>query len=186
MSRFIGTLVVAAGFLLAPLGASPVPKEKPKPKDGPNSNAILKKHKETMKVSASSEWGGWPASHAFDGNQETSWYSATNDCKSAKKDPSLEVLFPEDVAVTRVTVLGNRDPAYPTGYFSLAGQLELLDKDGKVLARIKKEATGEKKDYDFVLSDSFGRVRTLQFVSTDDDSAHGGWACTAIAEIQVE
>ncbi len=186
MTRFVGTLAVAIGLLLAPLGASPVPKEKPKPKDGPNSNELLKKHKEALKYGASSAWGGWPADKAFDGNPETAWFSATNDCKSTKQDPYVEVTFAEDVAVSRVTVLGNREPSWPTGYFSWAGRLELLDKDGKVLVRVKKDAAGEKKDYDFALAEPFGRVRTVRFISTDDDSAHGGNTCVAISEIQVE
>ena len=184
MLRLVGILVV--GLLLAPLAAAPVPKEKPKPKDGPNSNELLKKHKGNATFTASSAWNGWAVEKAFDGDPQTSWFSATGDCKTAKKLPSIDVVFPEDVRVSRVTVLGNREPSWPTGYFCWAGRLELLDKDGKVLVQINREATGEKKDLEFALAEPFGRVRTVRFLSTDDDSTHGGNDCIAIGEVQIE
>ena len=45
--------------------------------------------------------------------------------------PWLQVTFPEDITVKRVTILGNRDPQWLLGYTILAGTIELLDAKGK-------------------------------------------------------
>jgi hypothetical protein len=186
MVRFACAVVVL--FALAPLGAAPVPKAKPTPRDQkPNTNALLKKHQGSLKYGGSSQWGGWQFDKAFDDKLDTSWFSAAGDCKAQNKEPAVEVTFPEDVAVSRVTVYGNREPSWPTGYTAHAGRVELVDKDGKVLLTLKKEASGDKKDFDFLLADAFDRVRTVRFVSTNDDTAAGGGnGCIAIAEVHVE
>ena len=44
--------------------------------------------------------------------------------------PFLQVTFPEDVTVKRVTILGNRDPKWLKGYTILAGTIELFDAAG--------------------------------------------------------
>jgi hypothetical protein len=49
----------------------------------PNSNALVQENLETLMVSASSQFPGWPVTRAVDGNLETSWFSKPGD--SAKE-----------------------------------------------------------------------------------------------------
>ena len=188
MLRFAATLcALAVASILA--GASPVPKAKPGQKDpGPNTNALVKKYRDRLAFARSSDWQGWPPEKAFDDNPDTSWFSATGDTPTGDKFPWISATFPEDVAVRRVTVLGNREPASPTGYSVLVGRLELLDKDGRAVIRAEREAKGERFDFDFVLSEPFGRVRTVRFTAVKDESSEGRsqTRCVGVAEIQVE
>jgi hypothetical protein len=188
MARWFACPLAVVVSVLAPIGAAPVPKEKPTPRDQkPNSNALVSKYRAALRFGGTSQWGGWQFDKAFDGNLQSSWFSAAGDCKGQNKEPAIEVTFPEDVAVSRVTVYGNREPSWPTGYASHTGRLELIDKDGKVILRLRRDGTGEKKDFDFLLSGAFDRVRTVRFVSTTDDTAAGGGAgCIALGEVQIE
>ena len=188
MLRYAATFcAVTAASLLA--GAAPVPKSKPGQKDqGPNSGALVKKYKDRLTYARSSDWQGWPPDKAFDGNPDTSWFSATGDTPTGDRLPWVAVTFPEDVAVRRVTVLGNREPSSPSGYSVLVGRLELLDKDGRAVIRAQREAKGERSDFDFVLSEAFGRVRTVRFTAVKDDTSEGRsqTRCVGVAEVQIE
>jgi hypothetical protein len=180
------TLLTVASLLT---GAAPVPKSKPGQKEqGPNTNALVKKYKGQLAFSRSSDWQGWPPEKAFDDNPETSWFSATGDTPTAERQPWIAATFPEDVAVRRVTVLGNREPNSATGYAVLVGRLELLDKDGRAVIRAQRDGKGERSDFDFVLAEPFGRVRTIRFTAVQDDTSAGRsqTRCVGIAEIQVE
>ena len=188
MSRCLYTLTVltAATALTA---AAPVPKSRSGQKGpSPNGNALVKTHKDRLTFSRSSDWQGWPPDKAFDGNPDTSWFSATGDTPTADKLPWVAVTFPQDVAVRRVTVLGNRESSSPSGYSVLVGRLELLDKDGRAVIRAEREAKGDRSDFDFVLSEPFGRVRTVRFTAVKDDTSEGRsqTRCVGVAEIQVE
>src|SRR5205807_3265355 len=96
-----------------------------------NKNSLVKEHFKDLKLSASSFWPGWPVENAFDDNIETSWFTAQDDAVAQGTKPWIEVTFPRDVTVRRVTILGNRDPAWLKGYTILSGKVELLDKDSK-------------------------------------------------------
>lgn len=172
-------------LLIAVLGvslAAPVPKEARPTVGENNENTLVTAHRDKLKLEASSEWDNWPVGHAFDGKPETSWYSNNGDAPQNGKTPTITVTFPEDVKVKRVTVLGNRDPQYPTGYFVTEGKFELLDKEDKVLESHELKSVGDKHDFDWVLK-KFATVRAVRFTMTKDLGQSG---CVGIGEFQVE
>ncbi|HET6576620.1 MAG TPA: discoidin domain-containing protein [Fimbriiglobus sp.] len=188
MSRCLYTLIAFAAAAALTV-AAPVPKARPGHKaQPPNDNALVKAYKDRLAFTRSSDWQGWPPDKAFDGNADTSWFSATGDTPTGDKRPWLAVTFPHDVAVRRVTVLGNREPSSPIGYSALVGRLELLDKDGRAVIRAEREGKGDRSDFDFVLSEPFGRVRTVRFTVVKDDTSEGRsqTRCVGVAEVQIE
>jgi len=163
------------------------------PKDGKapaiktdNSNALGKEHRKELKLTASSTWNGWPVENAFDGNPESSWFSAANDTAAHGKNPWVEVTFPADVAVQRVTILGNRDPAWLKGYTILAGSVALRDKDGKRLAFDENDGIGNFSDFDFKFAKPVAGVRSIRFTALGDQGKQNPYDDIAIGEFQVE
>jgi hypothetical protein len=173
MQRVTCGLVAAA--VLAAVGVSaPVPKASPKPVHGEtNTNALVTKHREKLELKASSAWDNWPVGHLFDGKDETSWYSNSPDSTAAETKPIISVAFPEDVKVKRVTVRGNRDPQYPTGYFVTEGTIELLDKNDKVISTYEIKSDGDKHDFDLKL-DKFATARGVRFTMTKSENGYVG------------
>jgi len=152
----------------------------------PNSNALLKAHKDNVTASASTTYNGYSANSLIDGDEQSTWYSESNDTATVKGNtPWVKIAFPTDVMVRRVTVLGSRDPNYPSGYFVLAGKLELLDEKGKVLFTKELKAAGEKNDFEFVTGNT-PNVRSIKFTITDDQGDKNGSRDCALSEIQVE
>ena len=146
-----------------------------------NSNALVTKHKANLEVKASSDWGGqWAATNLIDGEETTTWYSNTPDNTVSGSKPVVTLTFPADVSVKRVTILGTRDPSYPTGYTVTEGTLELLDKDGKAVAKHELKAAGDNSDFDLPLT-AATTARAVRFTMTK--STNG--SC-ALGEIQVE
>jgi hypothetical protein len=162
-----------------PLLAAPVPKTAGR--TGPNSNALIKAHAGKCTFDASTEYNSWPVAKAFDEDTTTSWFSAHGDSPMNSTQPWLRVTFPQDVNVSRVTILGNREPQWPTGYSILAGKLELLDEKGGVLASAELTAAGDKKDFEWTISR--GGVRAVRLTATKDEGQNG---CVAVSEFQVE
>ena len=188
MSHYLHTLTILAAAAALSV-AAPVPKSRPGQKElAPNGNALIKSHRDRLTFARSSDWQGWPPDKAFDGNPDTSWFSATGDTPTGQKLPWVAVSFAQDVAVRRVTVLGNRETSSSTGYTVVVGRLELLDKDGRAVIRAEREGKGDRSDFDFVLSEPFGRVRTVRFTAVKDDTSEGRsqTRCVGLAEIQVE
>lgn len=142
----------------------------------------MKSHREKLKLEASSEWESWPVAQLFDGDEKTSWYSNNGDAPQNGKTPTIKVTFPENVTAKRVTVLGNRDPQYPEGYIALEGKIELLDTDDKVIASHELKATGEKHDFDLILT-KLTPLRAVRLTITKDDGKNG---CVGLGEFQVE
>lgn len=167
-----------------PDGPPQKPAERPAPKPRvacTNSNALVIKHQDTLKLTASSEWNGWPVRHLMDGNEDTSWYSNTPDTTiTARNNPTITLTFAEDVKVTRVTVLGNRDPAFPRGYTVSEGVVELLDETGKVLSKYALKGVGAKSDFDLTLTQPT-TARAVRFTMTKSEQGHCG-----LSELLVE
>jgi F5/8 type C domain len=172
----------AFGLLLGYGTAAPVPKSVKPVVGETNTNALVKAHRQKLVTAASSEWDSWPVAHLFDGNDKTSWYSNNGEAPQNGKNPTIKVTFPENVAVKRVTVLGNRDPQYLEGYFVLEGKIELLDKDDKVLSTHELKGAGEKHDFDLVLT-KLTTLRAVRFTATKDEGRLG---CVGLGEFQIE
>jgi hypothetical protein len=197
------TILLAAIFLLAVgssflLGEEPGKREDKKPPRPPvdvkelpavktdNKNTLILKHGKDLKFDASSFWPGWPMEKLVDGDLETSWFSDTDDTTTKGKTPWVQIIFPEDVTVRRVTVLGNREPDWLDGFTILAGKLELLDKDGKKLLAEESDGVGNFRDFDFKLKKAINKVRSVRFTSLGDQGDKNPFTCIAIAEIQVD
>jgi hypothetical protein len=151
-----------------------------------NKNTLVKKYRDKLKATASTVYPGWPAEKVLDGNVETSWFSATGDTTTKGTKPWVNITFPEDVTVSRVTVLGNREPAWLKGYTILAGSLELLDGDGKRLFYDDNDGIGNFRDFDFKMKKPVGKVRSVRFTSLGDEGDQNPYVDIAIAEIQIE
>ncbi len=135
---------------------------------------------------ASSIWTGWPPENATDENIKTSWFSGKNDAAAKGTTPWLQVNFPRDVAVKRVTILGNRDPEWLIGFTILEGSVTLYDESGKVLKHEQNKGTGNYRDFDFQFEEPIARVRGVRFTSLADQGDQTEFGDIAIAEIQVE
>jgi hypothetical protein len=151
----------------------------------PNTNALVNRYRGRVVVTASSEWDGRPAGRATDGDPATSWFSLGSQPDIGRGHWVL-VTFPEDVRVTRVTVLGNRDPADPTGYTVRGGKVELLDHEGVVLLTARPPPTGRAADFDLLLAKPQDKVRAVRFTATEDDQRLTGAASVAVGEIVIE
>jgi hypothetical protein len=177
---------LAFGFIpicLTAVSAAPVPKDVRLRLGQENSNALIKSHRAALRVDASSDWQNWPVSHAFDNELKTTWFSGSGDAPMNNATPWIRVIFPQDVFVRRITILGNRDPQYPNGYFILEGRIELLDRDGKVLAVKEMKGSGEKYDYDWIIDRPPVGVRAVRFTAMKDQGTN---SCVGISEFQVE
>ncbi len=144
-----------------------------------SSNAIINAYRNTVALSVSSQHPGWDAKKAFDGNEQTSWFSQLNQVNN----PWIQVAFPNDVVVRRVTILGNREPSYPTGYDVLDARLELFDRDDLLIASREMKSIGERNDFDCTFKVPYARVRSIRFTSTRDERNS---RYIALGEFQVE
>ena len=143
-----------------------------------SSNAIINANRNAIVVTASSGWQGWDAKKAFDGDEQTSWFSQPNQVNN----PWIRVAFPNDVVVRRVTILGNREPNF-AGYFVLDARLELFDRDEKLLYSRDLKSIGERHDFDCAFKTPYTRVRSIRFTSTRDEQ---NTRYIALGEFQVE
>jgi hypothetical protein len=137
-------------------------------------------------ASASSTYAGWPPSNATDGDIQTSWYSNTNDSAAKGAKPFFQLEFPEPSTVRRVTILGNRDPAFLRGYTILSGRIDVMDARGRVIASMESDGTGNKRDFDFRLERPIEAVKIVRFTSLSDQGNKNPYGDVAIAEFQVE
>ena len=180
MTRFVALTLLLAGTAVA----APVPRSlRTIDPTRPNTNAVLKRFAGKFKPSASSEFQGWGVAKAFDGDPQTSWFSNNQDAPMNGAKPWVKVTFPEATSVRRVTVLGNREPQYPTGYSVPAGTIELLDANGKVLFGRDVKAVGDKFDLTLLPRMAIGGVRAVKVTATEDQKQFN---CIGLAEIQIE
>jgi hypothetical protein len=173
-------LLVAVGVNLAAVG-QPAPKV-----ITDNKNTLVKKHRDELKVTASSFWVGWEPAKAIDGDLETSWFTERGDAAARGKKPWIMVTFPKDVTVTRVTILGNREPNWFDGYTILSGLVEFLDADGKRLWLDENEGVGNRRDFEFKPKKPIEKVRSIKFLSVKDQGDKNPYDDIAIAELQAE
>jgi hypothetical protein len=171
----------AGGAPLAPVGEKEKPKETKE-----NKNTLIAAHKDKLTLSASSVFGGWPVERLVDGNKETSWFSASNDSAAKGTKPWVQIEFPEDVKVSRVNVLGNREPPYQKNYSVLSGVLELLDKDGSVLWSEELKGAGDAYDFEFTPKKPVEKVRSVKFTSLTDEGDKNDFGDIALGEILIE
>jgi len=151
-----------------------------------NTNGLVKKFREEITLTASSTWSGWPPENATDDNIKSSWFSGKNDAAAKGTTPWLQVNFPRDVVVKRVTILGNRDPEWLIGFTILKGSVTLYDQAGKVLKHEQNKGTGNFRDFDFQFEEPVGSVRGVRFTSLADQGDQTEFGDIAIAQIQVE
>ncbi len=179
----IGTFALAA--ILSAIVSAEEPKTGTK-EFTDNQASLLAEYRDKLKYSASTYWPGWPASHAFDGNPRTSWFTARRDAAAKGTSPWIAVEFPDDVPVRRVSILTNRETAWLKGFSILAARVELLDKDGKVLATKEDELGGERPDMDYRFKEPVKGVRTVRLTSLRDEGDQNVYEDVAIGEVLIE
>lgn len=180
--------LVAIGLLL---GSSPAPPPAPpqvaatRPDVPPvGDGELLTRHRRGLRAAASSEYPGWPAVHAVDGDPLTSWFSASGDAAALKRSPWVEVAFPEDVTVQRVLALGNREPDWPVDYSIVVARVELYDRGGKLLASQGNETGNPAFDIAFRFKAPVAKVRRLRFVSLVDQGDKNPYQDIAVGELR--
>ncbi len=187
--------MIALAILLAaadPVGALPpahaaaLTAEQSAAAPTPLSTPLMARFHGRITTDASSTWTGWPASRLVDGDATTSWFSAGGDAAALGTKPWVEVRFPEAVTVTRVTLLGNREPAWLKGFSIHYGRLDVLDHAGAVLASVKNEAKNTLADITFTLKAPVAGARVVRFTSLMDDGDRTQWRDIALAEVLVE
>lgn len=151
-----------------------------------NGNKLIQTHRPNLTMTASSVWPGWPADKVTDDQIETSWFSARDDAAALKKTPWVQANFPVDVAVRRVTILGNREPAWLIGFTILSGRVTLYDKDDREITKVQNDGTGNFRDFDFKFDPPIEGVRGVRFTSLKDQGDQTVYKDIAIAELQVE
>lgn len=186
MQRFHTIALFFLFIAIAVLALQPGYADEKKKDDGANSNALLIKHKDKVKITASTCWPGWPPEKAIDGDDASSWFTARDDAASFDTDPWIEIELPAEDTVRRVTILGNREKSWPNGYSILEGTLQLLDKDRKQLWIQRAKATGDKHDFDFRPDQRVAGVRYIRFRSTSDQGHENQYEDVAIGEMLVE
>src|SRR5262245_13794240 len=128
----IGSVLIAIGEELAPAAPQPpaaATQERPGGKELPkvvtdNKNTLVKAHRDKLKATASTFWPGWEPEKVIDGDVQTSWFTQRGDAAAKGTKPWVMVTFPKDVTVTRVTIVGNREPSWFDGYTIVTGLVE--------------------------------------------------------------
>ncbi|MCI0378148.1 MAG: discoidin domain-containing protein [Gemmataceae bacterium] len=151
-----------------------------------NKNSLVLKFPGKLLLSSSSIWDGWPEALAFDGNPHSSWFTAKGDAVAHGTNPWIQVTFPADVTIKRITILGNRDPRWLKGFTILAGTIELFDVGGKKLDFHENDGTGRAYDYDWKLKAPVANVRTVRFNALGDQGKENQYDDIAVGELQIE
>lgn len=152
----------------------------------PNSNDLIREYQTEIELTASTTWRGWPANKVVDGNFETSWFSAARDATSFDAKPWVKLQFPRDVSVRRVSIWGNREPSWPTGYSVKTARIELLNADGKVVFQKIQKGKGDCFDYDLEFNQPKEHIRSIRIVALTDQGSENPYSDIAFGEIEVE
>lgn len=183
--RLVRRIVTVAACAIGTIAAAQEPQQGTK-EFTDNQASLLAEYRGQLKFSASTYWSGWPAELAFDGDPRTSWFTARGDAAAKGKSPWIAVEFPADIPVRRVSILTNRETAWLKGFTILAARVELLDKDGKVLATKEDELGGERPDMDYRWKEAVKGVRTVRLTSLRDEGDQNIYEDVAIGEVLVE
>ena len=180
--------VAAAGAAVTAGGQEP---KREKPKEPAkivtvNKNTLIKAHREKLKLSCSTFFGGWPVERIVDGDPKTSWFSAKGDAAAKGTKPWVTIEFPEDVTVTLVTVLGNREEPFAKGYTILSGMMEFFDADGKKIWVDENKGIGNEFDFEFKPKKPTAKVRSIRFTSLKDEGDQNPFEDIASGEIMIE
>jgi RNA polymerase sigma factor (sigma-70 family) len=170
----------------AALAAGRLAEDKAKDDVKENSNALIKAHKDKLSLSSSTAYDGWPVERLIDGKKETSWFSDTDDSVAKGTKPWVQIAFPEDVKVSRVSVFGNREEPFEKDYSVLTGTMEFLDKDGKVLWTEELKGAGATFDFEFTPKKPVEKVRSVKFTSVKDEGDKNDYGDVALGEIMIE
>jgi hypothetical protein len=152
----------------------------------PNQNTLITAHLEKLKFSCSTQWAGWPPERAFDGDPTTSWFTARGDAAAHGKMPWLEVEFPADVTVRRITLHANREPPWQIGYTIRVGRLQCFDAQGKVVYEKSGELGGKTETIEFRPPQPIAAIRRIRFTSLQDDGDKNPYDDIALGEMFVE
>lgn len=185
VERSLARFVVGAVFIVGLHGEVPS-SARAQPASVPNGNALIKLHHPNLKFACSTDWPGWPMRRAFDGDPTTSWFTARGDAAAKGTRPWIEVVFPVDVTVNRVTLVANREPPWQIGYTIRVGQVELFDDSDNVLLKSNGELGGERQELEIRPAAPTGRVRRIRFTSLQDDGDQNPYEDVAIGEMLVE
>ena len=166
--------------------AAPPEKEEKEAPYTDNKNGLVKEYKEKLVVTASTFWPGWPPELLLDGNPEKSWFSAGGDAAAKGTKPWVQVAFPGDETVTRVTILGNREAPWADNFSVLSGLVEFFDADGKVLWAEEQKGAGKRYDFEFRPKKPVKGVRSIKFTSLKDEGDKNGYDDIAIGEILID
>ncbi len=151
-----------------------------------NSNWAIKEYASSLNVTCSSNWSGWSAKRLIDGDVNTSWFSAKHDSVAFGSNPWIEVYFPQDLDVKRVSILGNREPRWLNGFAVLCGNLEYFDAKDKKLLGQQLDSFGTTNDFDFRSFMPVSGVRRIRFTSLSDEGNINSYKDASLAEIQIE
>ncbi|MBI3245681.1 MAG: VCBS repeat-containing protein [Deltaproteobacteria bacterium] len=125
-------------------------------------------------ASASSSASSTP-SQAIDDNIASSWLAGTGDAANLGGAPFLEILFPVEVTVTELQMLGNRG-GRANGFDIFAGVFRLFDAGGTVLFDSGVvDLPAPDRDATVAIPDLAG-VRRVRFTATADEGNNPGFA----------
>jgi hypothetical protein len=150
----------------------------------PKATDALARWRGKLRARASSEWTGWVAERAIDGDAATSWFSERGDAAAFKRRPWIEVIFPVDVTLQHVLALGNREPPWQIHYSIVVARVDFFDSSGKLLASQGNETGSPTFDIEFHFGAAIKGVRRLRFTSVADQGNLNRHEDIAIGELQ--
>ena len=125
-----------------------------------------------LTLSVSSAYSFSPR-RVVDGDINTSWFTNFGDAANLGGSPFFEIAFPQDVSVSELRMLGNRELA---GHDFFAGAFRLLSASGAVLFD-SGVVTLPAPDRDVTLPiPNIAGVRRVRFTATADESVYPGFA----------
>ena len=148
-----------------------------------NTNRVLAAMKGQVTVLASTEQGDWPATRLIDDDPFTYWVSAAGDSKAKGKTPRVELQFPEEATIGRVTVLGQRgDSTAAVTVF----RIKLLGADGTVLKAGTVHGKEPFFDADWTLPAPVEGVSWIVILSLADNGDKNTSGSVALGEILID